>query len=468
MLVTDAYKRLYGANQFQLNYEDFLMARRRNRRKNLPPETATVTIESLAHDGKGVAHIDDRAVFVMGALPGEKLVFEYTKKKRDIAEGRVSEVLTASPDRVKPGCQHYEICGGCSFQHLAPEKQIIAKQDILINQFKSIANIENFECWPALSGPFWGYRHRARLGVKDVVKKGRVLVGFREKASPYLAEIEQCDVLHPAVGKRLMDLSALIGGLSIKNKVPQIEVSVGDERIALVFRIMEPLSEDDHAQLVAFEKSSGMDIYLQSKGPDTIVPLSGEKPELTYKLPNDVTLYFGPSDFVQVNVDINRNMIKRALDTLALNKDDHVLDLFCGLGNFTLPMAREAGFVTGVEGSEDLINRANTNALKNNLSNTEFYTANLMEDISNESWVGKTYNKVLIDPPRLGAKEILHWLPKWKAEQVLYISCNPSTLARDAGILVNELGYTLKKAGVMDMFPHTSHVESIALFEKKG
>ena len=442
------------------------MARRRNRRKNLPPETAKATIESMAHDGRGVAHVDDKAVFIAGALPGEEVVFEYSKKKKDFAEGRVTEVLTASADRVEPGCQHYNICGGCSFQHLDPEKQILAKQAILIDQFKSIGKLENVELWPALTGPHWGYRHRARLGVKDVVKKGRVLVGFREKASPFLAEIELCEVLHSSVGKRLMDLSALIGELSIKNKIPQIEVSICDNRTALVFRILEALSDNDIEILKAFEQSAEVDIYSQSKGPDTIKPISGEKPALSYQLPNDVTLYFGPSDFVQVNVEINRKMIIRALDTLQLNEDDKVLDLFCGLGNFTLPIARVAGQVTGVEGSDDLIKRAKQNADKNGLSNVDFHVANLMEELPNDDWVNKKYNKVLIDPPRLGAKEILHYLPKWGAEQVLYISCNPSTLARDAAILVNELGYKMKKAGVMDMFPHTSHVESIALFEK--
>ncbi len=442
------------------------MARRRNRRKKLPPETANASIESMAHDGRGVAHVDEKAVFIAGALPGEEVVFEYSKKKKDFAEGRVTEVLTASADRVEPGCEHYTICGGCSLQHLDPEKQILAKQSILIDQFKSIAKLEDFELWPALTGPFWGYRHRARLGVKDVIKKGRVLVGFREKASPFLAEIESCDVLHPSVGKRLMDLSALIGGLSIKDKIPQIEVSICDNRTALVFRILEPLSDDDIAILSSFELSANVDIYTQSKGPDTIAPLAGEKPALSYALPNEVTLYFGPSDFVQVNVEINRKMINRALQTLDLNENDNVLDLFCGLGNFTLPMAKVAGHVTGVEGSDDLIKRAKENADKNGISNASFYTANLMEEVADEPWTKQKYNKVLIDPPRLGAKEILHYLPKWGAEQVLYISCNPSTLARDAAILVNELGYTMKRAGVMDMFPHTSHVESIALFEK--
>ena len=442
------------------------MARRRNRRKNLPPETAKATIESLAHDGRGVAHLNDKTVFITEALPGEEVIFEYVKKKKNYDEGRVKDIIKASDDRVEPGCQHYTICGGCSFQHLEPQKQILAKQKILIDQFKHIAKIEDVELWPALTGPYWGYRHRARLGVKDVVKKGRVLVGFREKASPFLAEIEQCEVLHPSVGQRLMDLSALVGQLSIKDKVPQIEVSICDHRTALVFRILAPLSAQDEVTLKQFETSADVDIYTQSKGPDTIAALSGEKAPLSYQLPNEVVLYFGPSDFVQVNVEINRSMIHRALDTLELNSNDNVLDLFCGLGNFTLPMARVAGHVTGVEGSDDLIKRAQVNAEKNDLLNVDFYTTNLMEAVDDEPWVKKKYNKVLIDPPRLGAKEMLHYLPTWGAEQVLYVSCNPSTLARDSAILVNELGYKLKKAGVMDMFPQTSHVESMALFEK--
>lgn len=444
------------------------MARRRSRNRGgkLVHETANATIESLAHDGRGVAHVDSKAVFISGALIGEDVEFKYIKKKKDYAEGQTTQVFKAAAERVEPGCQHYDICGGCSFQHMAPEQQILAKQTILVEQFKSIAKLEDVELWPALTGPHWGYRHRARLGVKDVPKKGRVLVGFREKASPYLAEIEQCEVLHPAVGKRLMALSDLVGELSIKDKVPQIEVSICDNRTALVFRVLEPLTDADLQVLRAFELSADVDIYSQSKGPDTIAPISGAKAPLSYQLPNDVTLYFEPSDFVQVNVDINRSMIHRALETLNLNENDQVLDLFCGLGNFTLPMARVAGHVTGVEGSEELIARAKMNADKNGLSNVDFYATNLMGDIADQAWAKKSYNKVLIDPPRLGAKEVLPWLKKWNAQQVLYISCNPSTLARDAAILVNELGYSLKKAGVMDMFPHTSHVESIALFEK--
>jgi len=440
----------------------------KRRRKKLAPEYAQATIESLSHDGRGVAHVDDKVVFIDGALPEEKVEFLYTRKKRDFSEGYVTEVLSASPDRVEPKCTHYEICGGCSFQHLAPEKQIFAKQNILLEQFKQIAGLDKFELWPALTGPFWGYRHRARLGVKNVPKKGRVLVGFREKRTPFIAELTECEVVHPAVGKKLLALSDLIGQLSISARLPQIEVSICDNSVALVFRILDPLTEDDEKILADFEATSGLDVYLQSKGPDTIVPLTGPKELLSYQLPEDITLYFAPSDFVQVNVEINRKMIQRALDTLDLNEQDNVLDLFCGLGNFSLPMARKAGHVTAVEGSPELIERAKINAEKNGVTNIDFYAANLMDDVSNEPWAKKKYNKVLIDPPRTGAKEILPLLAKISAQQVLYVSCNPSTLARDAAILVNEMGYKMIKAGVMDMFPHTSHVESIALFEKSG
>lgn len=438
----------------------------KRRRKKLAPEYAQASIESLTHDGRGVAHVDEKVVFIEGALPDEKVEFLYTRKKRDFSEGYVTEVLSASVDRVEPKCAHYEICGGCSFQHLAPEKQIFAKQAILLDQFKKVAGLEGFELWPALSGPFWGYRHRARLGVKDVPKKGRVLVGFREKRTPFIAELTECEVVHPAVGKKLMLLSEVIGQLSISARLPQIEVSICDTSVALVFRILDPLSAEDEKILAEFEASSGLDVYLQSKGPDTITPLTGAKELLSYQLPENVTLYFAPSDFVQVNVDINRKMIQRALDTLDLNEQDNVLDLFCGLGNFSLPMARKAGHVTAVEGSAELIERAKINADKNSIANIDFYAANLMDDVSNQPWVKQKYNKVLIDPPRTGAKEILPLLSKISAQQVLYISCNPSTLARDAAILVNEMGYKLIKAGVMDMFPHTSHVESIALFER--
>lgn len=441
------------------------------RRKNRQPEFAQSTIESMSHNGSGVAHVNGKTVFVAGALPGEVVRFVYTRKRREVAEGRVEEVIQASPDRVTPGCAHYDRCGGCSFQHLDADKQIQAKQSIMIDQMKRIGKLEDFDVWPALTGPHWGYRHRARLGVKNVFKKGRVLVGFREKGSPYLAELDSCPVLHPRVGNHLLDLSDMIAGLSINQQLPQIEVAVGDDRVALVLRVLQEPSPEDRSALQAFSERMGFDLYLQSGGPDSIVPLEGECLEmsnsLSYALPESVQLRFGPSDFVQVNPAINRDMINRALEALQLNDGDQVLDLFCGLGNFSLPMARRAGRVTGIEGSESLVQRAAENARHNGLDNVEFYAANLMESVEDQPWVSQNYNKVLIDPPRTGAKEVLPLIRRWQPEQVLYISCNPSTLARDAGILVHELGYRLVRAGVMDMFPHTAHVESIALFEPR-
>lgn len=440
------------------------------RRKNRTPELAQARIESMAHNGNGVAHVNQKTVFIEGALPGELVEFQYTRKRSEVAEGRTLEVIESVPERVQPGCGSFGICGGCNFQHLDPERQIEAKQSILIDQMQRIGKLSDMDLWPPLKGPHWGYRHRARLGVKHVFKKGRVLVGFREKSSPYLADIESCPVLHPRVGEHLLDLGRLVESLSIHQQIPQIEVAIGDERVALVFRVLEPPSDTDLQQMTEFAARMDFDLYLQPKGPDSIVPLNGVADvnrmdhSLRYALPESVELRFGPSDFVQVNPHINRLMIERALATLQLGPTDSVLDLFCGLGNFSLPMARLAGQVTGVEGSESLVQRAAENAVHNGIINADFYAANLMEPVEDQAWAQQRYNKILIDPPRTGAKEVLPLIKKWQPDMVLYVSCNPSTLARDAGILQHELGYRLVRTGVMDMFPHTAHVESMALF----
>ncbi len=440
---------------------------RRQRRKKLPPDPVEVTIESLSHNGRGVAHVDERAVFIDGALPGEQVTFIYTDRKRDYAEGRVETVITASDQRVEPPCPHYGICGGCSFQHLAPEQQIIAKQSTLEQQLKQIGKVSNYQLWPPLTGPLTGYRQKARLGVKNVAKKGRVLVGFREKRTPFIAEIEQCLVLHPQIGERLMALSSLIGSLTIKNRLPQIEVAIGDHRSALIFRVLLDPTEQDRAQLIAFGDAHHFDIYLQRHGPDSVVCLNPHAPMLSYELPNHaLELDFKPDQFTQVNSAINRAMIDRVIETLRPEPSDTILDLFCGLGNFTLPLARQAGHVVGVEGSQQLVDTARHNAIKNGIENVTFHSADLTLDLSENAWANQQYDKILIDPSRAGAQELLSQLPKWVAQRVLYVSCNPSTLARDAGILVNQLGYQLIRAGVMDMFPHTSHVESMALFER--
>ncbi|MDD5275750.1 MAG: 23S rRNA (uracil(1939)-C(5))-methyltransferase RlmD [Methylovulum sp.] len=444
------------------------MARTRSRRKPLPDTPVKVTIESLAHDGRGVAHVDGKVIFIDEALPGEEVEFIYTESRKDYAEGKVATLLSHSPIRVDAPCAHFGVCGGCSFQHVESSAQIHIKEDLLVEQFKRIGKVEIPEIWEPLKGPHWGYRRKARMGVKYVAKKDRVLVGFRERRHPYLAEIDSCIVMHPIVGTQLLALGELIGGLTIRDKIPQIEVAIGDSQCVLSIRVLEPPTAEDQARMRAFGHEHNMSLCLQSKGPDTIVPLAGE-PEIipTYALPDHgIEFKFRPAMFTQVNYEINRLMINRVLETLALNENDTVLDLFCGLGNFTLPMAKKAGLVVGIEGDQPLVNHAKENARHNGIDNVEFYAADLSKDISDQPWAMRKYNKIMLDPSRAGASEVLHHFKKWQPEQIVYVSCNPSTLARDAGILVNELGYKLVKAGVMDMFPQTGHVESIALFTR--
>jgi 23S rRNA (uracil1939-C5)-methyltransferase len=448
--------------------EKIEMARRRTRKKKLSETPVKVSIESLAHDGRGIAHVEGKVVFIDEALPGEELEFIYTDSRRDYAEGRVHQLISKSNDRVEPECPHFGICGGCSFQHVKNEAQIKIKQGLLIEQFSRIGKIEIPQIWEPLTGQHWGYRRKARMGVKYVAKKGRVLVGFRERRNPFLADIQSCKVMHPLVGEKLMDLSEMIGGLSIKDKIPQIEVAIGDDDCVLAFRVLEPPTTEDKERMRAFGHSHNMSICLQSKGPDTIVPIEGE-PEIIprYALPDqNIEFKFKPAMFTQVNYEINKKMVTRVIEALNLSKKDNVLDLFCGLGNFTLAMATKAGHVVGVEGDQPLVNHAKENAKSNGLENVGFFVADLTKDVSDLAWAKQKFNKIMLDPSRAGASEVLHNLKHWNPEQIMYVSCNPSTLARDAGILVNALGYKLIKAGVMDMFPQTGHVESIALFEK--
>ncbi len=437
-------------------------------KKKLPQESVTVTIESLSHDGRGVAHVNGKVVFIDEALPGETLEFAYTDSRKDYAEGKVVNLLTRSAQRVDPGCAHFGSCGGCSFQHVADAEQINIKEMLLTEQFKRIGKLEIPQIWEALTGPHWGYRTKARMGVKYVEKKGRVLVGFRERRHPYLAEIDSCKVMHPLVGENLLALGEMIAKLSIKDKIPQIEVAIGDKACVLAFRVLEPPTVDDKQVLRDFARQANISICLQPKGPDSIVPLDGEPEEIpSYALPEQgLTFNFRPAMFTQVNYEINRKMVSRALAALELTKEDRVLDLFCGLGNFTLPLATLAGQVVGIEGDLPLVKHARENARLNNLDNVEFHVADLTKDVREMPWSQQKFTKILLDPSRAGASEILHNFKHWQPERIVYVSCNPSTLARDAGILVNELGYTLVKAGVMDMFPQTAHVESIALFVK--
>lgn len=436
-------------------------------RQRLPKEPVEIGIDSLSHDGRGVAHVDGKAVFVDGALPGEQVRFCYTARHRRFDEGRVVEVLTASPQRVEPRCPHFEACGGCSLQHLEPEAQIRAKQDILLDNLRRIGNVTPATLLTPLQADVWQYRDKARLSVRYVNKKNSLLVGFREKRSSFVTETGQCEVLNARVGHRIRELRTLIESLSIREFIPQVEVASGDAEICLIFRVLRPLTAADEAALSDFGRTHGFTIKVQPEGPDSVYTLGGEGGRLYYDLePWGVRLFFEPGDFTQVNMSVNRRMLALAMTLLNVDGEDSVLDLFCGLGNFSLPLARRAKHVVGVEGDVAMVKRAAENALANGIDNAEFHVADLFQDPGASAWAARPYTKVLLDPPRSGAHEIVQWLPKrLKPQRIVYVSCNPGSLARDAGILVNDHGYRLLDAGVMDMFPHTAHVEAIALFE---
>ncbi|WP_295393183.1 23S rRNA (uracil(1939)-C(5))-methyltransferase RlmD [uncultured Thiodictyon sp.] len=434
--------------------------------KPLPPEIE-VEIEGLTHEGRGLTHFDGKATFVDYALPGERVRMRYTRLQRSFDEGVAVAVLRASPDRVAPRCPHFGICGGCNLQHLDPAAQIRVKQETLADVFTRIGHVSPAAWLPPLVAGHWGYRRKARLGVRHVVKKGRTLVGFRERGTPYLADLRRCEVLHPLVGERLVVLAEAIDTLSIRDQVPQIEVAMGDGPCVLVFRVMAPPSAADLEVLQGLADEHGFHCYLQEGGVETIRALPGHEVELHYDLPKyGLRMVFAPTEFTQVNLELNRLMLDQALDLLDPQPDERVLDLFCGLGNFSLPLARRAGEVVGVEAEAGLIARATANAQRNGIANARFETANLYADLTDQPWMRGQYHKVLLDPPRTGALEVLDWLPRLGVQQICYVSCHPSTLARDADRLVNALGYRLVSAGVMDMFPHTAHVESMALFER--
>jgi 23S rRNA (uracil1939-C5)-methyltransferase len=444
------------------------MARRNRRRQKLPQDPIEIQIESLSHDGRGVARIDGKTTFIDGALAGETVNFLYIKKHSKYDEGKTVEVLVSdNPDRVEPKCQHFGVCGGCSLMHMSPEFQLTLKQKTLTEHLDHFGKIEPQQWLEPLTGPLWGYRRKARLGVKNVAKKGRVLVGFREKGAPYLAVLDQCEVLDPRVGMRLKELGEMIAGLEANSRIAQIEVAMDDQHVALVFRNLDPLSDYDQQALIAYGQANDLWIYLQSGGPDTVTPIWPENPQLSYAPDEGLQLDFAPNDFTQVNAGINTKMIQRAMALLEVSANDRILDLFCGLGNFTLPLAKRVAEIVGVEGDEALVRHAKNNATKNNLANATFEQADLTKtELKDYPWAQAGFNKILLDPPRSGAFEVLHQLADLGAERLVYVSCNPATLARDAGELVNKHGYTLVSTGVMDMFPHTTHVESIALFVK--
>ena len=426
-----------------------------------------VAVGALAHDGRGVARIDGKAVFVAGALPGERVEVEITRRRRHLDEARLVAVLDASPDRVEPRCAHFGVCGGCSLQHLADGAQLAAKQAQLLDDLERIGRVRPATVLAPLRGPPFGYRRRARLGIRYVRKKGRVLAGFRERDAPYLADLARCEVLVGAFATLPRDLAALVEGLSIRERVPQVELAVADAAAALVFRVMDPPSETDLGQLADFGRRVGAAVYLQPGGLDSVRPL-GEAPPLSYAVDGGaVRIEFAPVDFVQVNAALNEAMVAAALAALDPGPADRVLDLFCGLGNFTLPLARRVAEVTGVEGDPKLVERARHNARRNGIDNARFHVANLFEPATFGDWAVLRPDLVLLDPPRAGAREVALALADWRPRRVVYISCHPGSLARDASVLVDAGTYELAAAGVMDMFPQTTHLEAIAVFERR-
>jgi 23S rRNA (uracil1939-C5)-methyltransferase len=422
----------------------------------------------MSHEGRGVAHINDKTIFIDGALPEEEVSFIYTGMHRNYDEGKAVEVLKSSPDRVEPLCEHFGLCGGCSLQHLNPKKQIEYKQETLMENLRRMGHVTPEEILPPLVASQWGYRRKARIGVRYVHKKERVMVGFREKGNRYLADLHGCKVLHPSVGEHIDDLSKVIASLESYDQIAQIEVAATDSFTALVFRNLVSLSDSDQEKLKNFAREFNFHVYLQSAGPDSVSLLYPDESVLSYTLGDfNLDLQFLPTDFTQVNAEINQKMIVRALDLLQVNEQDRVLDLFCGIGNFTLPLATRVAHVTGVEGDVGLIDRARANAERNHLLNVDFHVNDLTNDLVGTTWADQQYDKILLDPPRSGALEIMDLVAGLNASRIVYVSCHPASLSRDAGELVNRYGYTLVKAGVMDMFPHTAHVESIALFEKR-
>lgn len=432
------------------------------------PEPEWVEIADLAHDGRGVARTAGKVMFVPDTLPGERVRVQRRRANRKFDLAEVLEIEQASAQRVTPGCEHFGLCGGCVLQHLDADAQVLHKQTQLAQTLRRIGKVEPQTWLPALRGPSWGYRRRARLGVKYVHAKGRVLVGFRERNGRYVADLQRCPVLVGAVGEKIAALAELIAGLSIREQLPQIEVAAGDESVALVLRVLAPPTAQDLERLESFGREHDLWFYLQTGGLDTVQPLLPQTPPLFYRLPqHDVCMQFQPTDFVQINAQVNQGMIDLALQLLDINAEDELVDLFCGLGNFSLPMARKAARVVGIEGDAGLVARASANAQANGIANAHFLQRDLYSDaLSFEGF--PACSKLLLDPPRAGALQILPWVAKARPRKIVYVSCHPASLARDAEQLVHSLGYRLTQAGALDMFPHTHHVEAIALFEQAG
>ena len=424
----------------------------------------TVRIRRLDARGRGVARADGRTTLVHGALPGEVVVPRRIRRRSGRDEAVVEEVVEASPDRVEPRCRFHERCGGCSLQHLSHDAQLRHKTQALLAALSTIGNVAPGEVMPALAGTPWRYRRKARLGARYVAGRDAVLAGFRERLSNRIAGMTDCEVLADPLGPLLVPLRGLLSALESRARIPQIEVAVGEGAAVLVIRHLDPLSASDLAAIEAFAVRREVGIWLQPGGADTARPFVRPRPELRYALDDGATrLSFSPLDFVQVNGEVNRALVERVVSMLAPAPGERVLDAYCGLGNFTLPLARRGGSVTGLEASDAMVERAAANARDNALP-ASFHRADLGDDAVARDWLRRGWDKLLLDPPRTGAEVVVEHVPLARPSRIVYVSCNPETLARDAARLVHGHGYALIRTGLVDMFPHTSHIESVSEF----
>lgn len=426
-------------------------------------------VESLNHEGAGVVR-GGKTAFVGGALPGESVSYIRRRRHRQHDDAELVAVLEPAAARVVPRCRHFGVCGGCTLQHLDSAAQLAIKEQQLRDTLARVGRVEPRTWLEPLQGPQWHYRRRARLGARYVQARGRSMVGFRERYSSRVAELQRCEVLAPPVDALIAPLGALLSELSIRERVPQVEVAIAETAVVLVIRVLEAPSEADRMRLLEFGHAHGVQLYLQTGGLDTVRPLGSSPAALEYSLPEfAVRMRFEPSDFIQVNAELNRALVARVVELLGAGEQSQVLDLFCGLGNFTLPLARRTAQVVGVEGEAALVGRARDNATLNGLGNVEFYSADLAAaDLASAPWARRDFSHALLDPPRLGAREVLPVLASLNLQRLLYVSCHPGSLARDLGLLVHEYNFELLAAGVADMFPQTSHVESLALLAPKG
>jgi 23S rRNA (uracil1939-C5)-methyltransferase len=451
------------SSEAKVTRADARAARSKGKTRRADAEPVEAEIIDLTHDGQGVADLGGQRVFVAGTLPAERVVIAPRRRRRRFQEAELLSVVHAAPDRVAPRCEYFGVCGGCALQHLAYDAQVRFKQRAVEQTLARIGGVAP-ETWLApITGPEWNYRRRARLGVKFVEAKGRVLVGFRERAAPYITDMRRCPVLVPPFDTMLGDLAAEIEAADIKQRLPQIEAAAGDRAAAIVLRVLDAPSAGDRARFLALGERLGVDVYLQTGGVGTVAPLGAARP-LDYRLGAfDVTLEYAPTDFIQINAAVNERMVAAAVELAEPGPADRVLDLYCGLGNFSLPFARRAGEVLGVEGEAGLVARAVRNAAANGIANARFLAADRAE--AEWSFYREPFDLVVLDPPRTGAAEAVGQIARMRPRRVVYVSCHPATLARDAKVLV-AAGFRLRAARVLDMFPHTHHVEAMALFER--